>query len=130
VITATLDASALIAIERRKPRGVMLLRAASEYRVRLFVATPTITEWWRGRTDVRDRIIEAVVVVPFPAVAAKAAGDALGHVQGENARAQLAIDAMVMAFAATVGGGLVYTSDVDDLSRLTRHFPDVRVLGV
>ena len=35
-----------------------------------------------------------------------------------------------MASAALRGGGIVYTSDVDDLLRLQQHFPSVRVLGV
>jgi hypothetical protein len=37
---------------------------------------------------------------------------------------------MVMAFAATYGGALVYTSDIDDLQKITKYFPEVRVLGV
>jgi hypothetical protein len=37
---------------------------------------------------------------------------------------------MVMAYAATFGGSLVYTSDVDDLQTISRHFPEVRILGV
>jgi hypothetical protein len=37
---------------------------------------------------------------------------------------------MVMAFAATFGGALVYTSDLDDLQRLSRYFPEVRLLAV
>jgi hypothetical protein len=36
----------------------------------------------------------------------------------------------VMASAALRGGGVVYTSDLDDLTRLSRHFPTVRVLPV
>jgi hypothetical protein len=55
---------------------------------------------------------------------------ALAKIRREDTRARIAIDAMVMAFAATVGGGVVYTSDVDDLTRLARHFPSVRVLGM
>jgi hypothetical protein len=39
-------------------------------------------------------------------------------------------DAVVMASAALRGGGVVYTGDVDDLTRLTRHFPTARVLAV
>ena len=48
----------------------------------------------------------------------------------QRARAALAIDTMVMAFAATHGGALVYTSDVADLERVGQHFPAVRVLAV
>jgi hypothetical protein len=38
-------------------------------------------------------------------------------------------DAVVMASAAR-RGGVVYTSDVDDLERLRSFFPEIRVLGV
>jgi hypothetical protein len=40
------------------------------------------------------------------------------------------VDAVVMASASLRGGGVVYTSDVDDLTRLQRHFPTVRILHV
>jgi hypothetical protein len=56
VIVATLDTGALIAIERGKARGVMLLRAVRENRAQLFAITPVVAEWWRGRSDIRDRI--------------------------------------------------------------------------
>lgn len=131
MIVVTLDTGALIAMERRKPRGTMLLRAAREHRARLLSITPVLAEWWRGRTEVRDRIKIAVTFVPFSAPAAEAAGLALGAVRGERDRERLAVDAMVMAFAALGGGALVYTSDVTDLQRLgARLFPGVRVLGV
>jgi predicted nucleic acid-binding protein len=129
VILATLDTGALIAMERQKSRGLMLLRAAREYRVRLLVITPVVAEWWRGRSDVRERIVAAVTIVPLPLRPAQVAGVALGQLRGRSDR-RLAVDAMVMGFAATEGGALVYTSDVDDLQGLGAHFPAVRVLGV
>jgi predicted nucleic acid-binding protein len=130
VIAVTLDAGALIAMERRKPRGTMLLKAAKEQRAELFVTTPTVAEWWRSRSDRRDDIKRSVTVVPFPAVAAEAAGVVLGQIKDAHERARLAVDVMVMAFAAMFGGGLVYTSDSDDLDHLTQYFPSVRVLSV
>lgn len=72
----------------------------------------------------------AVTLVPFPIRAAEAAGVVLGQIRGEKERARLCVDVMVMGFAATYGGALVYTSDTGDLQRLTRYFPEVRVLGV
>jgi predicted nucleic acid-binding protein len=130
MIVATLDAGALVAMERQKARGTMLLRAAREHRAQLLAITPVLTEWWRGRSDVRDRIKAAVTVVPFPVPAAEAAGVVLGQLRGERVRAQMSIDVMVMAFAATYGGSLVYTSALGDLNRIASHFPGVRVLGV
>jgi|SRR5688572_16585399 predicted nucleic acid-binding protein len=130
MILVTLDTGALIAMERQKQRGMMLLRAAREYRAELLVITPVVTEWWRGRSEVRDRIRRSVTVVPFPALCAEAAGVVLGKTRGKRVDAKLSIDVMVMAFAAIHGGALVYTSDVGDLQRLGAHFPEVRVLGV
>jgi len=46
-------------------------------------------------------------------------------------RASLTVNVMLVAFAAMEGGQVVYTSDVDDLSRIaTSCFPSVRVLGI
>ena len=130
MIVVTLDTGALVAMERQKQRGVMLLRAAREHRAQLLAPTPVVAEWWRGRSDVRDRIRTSVTLVPFPVRAAEAAGVVLGKMRSDKLRANLSIDVMVMAFAATSGGALVYTSDVEDLQRIAPHFPGVRVLGV
>ena len=127
MIVVTLDTGALIAMERQKPRAMMLLRAAREYRARLCAITPVITEWWRGRTDAREKICAAIEVVPFPAIAARAAGGAVASMRHEGPSI---VDVMVMAYAATLGGGLVYTSDMPDLDLLRREFPSVRVLAV
>lgn len=129
MILVTLDTGALIAIERRKPRGTMLLKAAADRRIELLVPSVVHAEWWRGRSDVRDHIKASVNLVPFPVAAAEAAGVVLGRVAGSGRRAGLAVDVMVMAFAATIGGGLVYTSDMDDLQVIGAHFPSVRLLA-
>lgn len=131
MILVTLDSGALIAMERRKARGMMLLRAAREHRAELLAITPVVAEWWRGRSDSRDRIRMSVTLVPFPIRAAEAAGVALTQMLGRHGRSKMSIDVMVVAFAALYGGALVYTSDVGDLQAIAaRHFPDVRVLGV
>jgi predicted nucleic acid-binding protein len=129
VIVATLDTGALVAMERNRERGIMLLRAAKEQRAQLLTITPVVAEWWRGRSDVRDRIKAAVTMVPFPLSTAQTAGQALARLKGSE-RAAMTVDVMVMAFAATLGGALVYSSDVDDLQRLCALFPAVRVLRV
>jgi predicted nucleic acid-binding protein len=130
MIAVTLDTGALIAMERQKERGTMLLRAAREYRAQLLAITPVVAEWWRGRSDVRDRIKTVVTLVPFPVRAAEAAGVALGEMRSDKGRAKLAVDVMVVAFAAMYGGALVYTSDVADLQRIAAYFPEVRILSV
>jgi predicted nucleic acid-binding protein len=130
MIVATLDTGALIAMEKQKLRGMMLLRAAREHRAHLLAITPVVAEWWRGRSDVRDRIKMAVTLVPFPVPAAEAAGVVLGQMRGDHGRARMSVDVMVMAFAAMYGGALVYTSDVGDLLQIAKYFSAVRVLSV
>ena len=118
----TLDAGALIAIERRKQRGTQLLELAKQRLALLAVPVPVIAEWWRGRTDVREHILDAVNVEPLSLAVAKAAGEAQAKVRGASA-----VDAMVVAFAAS-RGDVVFTSDTKDLESLRAYFPTVRVL--
>ena len=90
----------------------------------LTVPADVVGEWWRGRTDVRDGILDSVDVEPLSVELAKRAGEALAAISGATL-----VDAIVMASAAA-RGDIVYSSDVGDLERLRRHFPNVRVLGV
>ena len=130
MMSVTLDTGALIAMEKGKPRATMLLLAAKEQRAELFVTTPVVAEWWRGRSDRREDIKRGVTIVPFPLLAAEAAGLVLGQIRSERERARLSIDVMVMAFAALFGGGVVYTGDMDAFGSLASYFPSVRVLSV
>jgi predicted nucleic acid-binding protein len=126
----TLDTGALIAIERRKRRGILLLDLAKHRLARLVVPVPVVVEWWRGRTDMRERILDAVSIEPLSLSVARAAGEALAKMKKRTAGSALAIDAIVVAFAAS-HGGIVYTGDVDDLEAIkAAHFPSVRILGV
>ena len=62
-----------------------------------------------------------------PLAVAKAAGEALAIV---DRRGPSVVDALVMAYSAQ-RGGIVYTSDVDDLGLLRDVcFPGVRVLEI
>lgn len=70
-------------------------------------------EWWRGSSNIREQILAAVVVEEMPPSLCRAAGEALGAVNGSTIA-----DAIVMASAALPGGG-VYTSDVDGLKQAT-----------
>ncbi|HEX6274124.1 MAG TPA: hypothetical protein VFZ53_13845 [Polyangiaceae bacterium] len=96
----------------------------------VFATTPVIAEWWRGRANRRDDIRRAVTVVDFPLAAAEAAGMVLGQIRDARERVKLAIDVMVMAFAALHGGALVYTTDAADLARIQPYFPAVRILSL
>jgi predicted nucleic acid-binding protein len=86
------------------------------------VPADVVAEWWRGRTDLRDSILESVDIEPLTEALAKRAGEALAAVRGATA-----VDAIVMASAAS-RGDIIYSSDVEDLERLRRHFRSVRVL--
>ena len=126
----TLDTGALVAIERRKQRGLLLLDLARHRLALLLVPVPVVVEWWRARTDVREHILDAVSVEPLSLADARAAGEALAKLRIKPGEKSLAIDAIVVAFAAT-HGGIVFTDDLEDLERIkTAHFPSVRILGV
>ena len=120
----TFDTGMLIALERRRRRAEEFLLRAREQRIVPVVPADVVLEWWRGRTDRREAILELVNVEPLTQSLARAAGEALAAVRGATP-----IDAVVMASAAS-RGDVVLTSDVHDLERLRGCFPGVRVLGV
>lgn len=120
----TFDTGALIALERRGQRMKDVTERALARDLRITVPADVVGEWWRGRTDVRDAILDAVDVEPLTEHLAKVAGEALARVKGATL-----VDAIVMASAAS-RGDVVYSTDVEDLEDLRAHFPGVRVLGV
>ena len=124
-VTFTFDTGMLIALERRKRRAAEAFRAIVRRGFLPIVPAVAYVEWWRGRTDIREEILAAVIVEDMPSALCRAAGEALASVKGASLP-----DAVVMASAALRGGGIVYTSDIDDLTRLQRHFPSVRLLAV
>jgi predicted nucleic acid-binding protein len=124
-VTFTFDTGMLIALERRKNRATEVFRNIVRRGFLPIVPAVVYVEWWRGRSDVREAIVAAVVIEEMPPTLCRAAGEALGSVKGSSLA-----DAVVMASAALRGGGVVYTGDVDDLSRFQRHFPSVRILPV
>ena len=124
-MTFTFDTGMLIALERRKRSAWEAFRAIVRRGLVPVVPAVVYVEWWRGRNDEREEILDAVLVEGMLPSLCRAAGEALGAVRD----ATLA-DAVVMASAALRGGGVVYTGDADDLARLQRRFPTVRVLRV
>ena len=123
-MTITFDTGALIALERRSRRMSAIVASARLRREQIVVPQVVLAEWWRGRSDWRERILAMLVVEPFTNECAKAAGEAIAEVEGATA-----IDAIVMASAAR-RGDVVFTSDAGDLERLRAFFPSVRVLSV
>lgn len=121
--TLTLDTGALVALERRRPRMWKVLDRARGLAIVPVVPADVIAEWWRGRSDIREDILESVVVEPLTARLAKLAGECLARVPGATT-----VDAIVMASAAQRGDA-VYTGDVTDLERLRAFFPGVRIFA-
>jgi predicted nucleic acid-binding protein len=122
--TITLDTGALIALERRSQRMTDIVATARAREDTIVVPQVVLAEWWRGRTDWREKILAMLLVEPLTDARAKLAGEAVARVRGATA-----IDAVVMASAASRGDA-VFTSDPDDLELLRAFFPNVRVLSV
>jgi len=126
----TFDTGALISVERRRDRARRVFERLREQDILITAPLPVIGEWWRGRTDWREKILASVRVEPLTLGMVKLAGEALATVSGMSVRRGPGIvDAIVMASAAS-RGDLVYTGDVDDLERLQSFFPEVRVLSM
>jgi hypothetical protein len=118
----TFDTGALIGLERRRQRIGQVYRTAVEDGLIVTVPSTVITEWWRGRSDARETILDGIRVEPLDEPLARLAGEALAAVEGATV-----VDAIVMASAAR-RGDVVYTSDFADLVRLQAFFRSVRVL--
>jgi predicted nucleic acid-binding protein len=124
-VTFTFDTGMLIALERRKRRAMQVFSHIVRRGFLPIVPAVVYVEWWRGKTDIREEILAAVIVEDMPVNLCRAAGEALGRVKGSTLT-----DAVVMASAALRGGGVVYTGDAGDLERFGRHFPTVVVVGI
>ena len=72
----------LVALERRKQRAMQAFRAITRLGIVPYVPAVVLVEWWRGRTDVRDEILDSVVVEDMAPLLCKAAGEALASVSG------------------------------------------------
>lgn len=126
----TFNTGALIAVERRRERARKVFERLREQDVLVTVPLPVIGEWWRGRTDWREKILASVLVESLTLEMVKLAGEALAGVPvPRGGDAPSLVDAIVMASAAS-RGDVVYTSDVDDLERLQSYFRGVRILTV
>lgn len=119
------DTGAFVALERRQRTALEVLRVAAEDGDQLIAPAPVVAEWWRAgrREKERARILRAFLFESPSLHVARLAGAAIGVV-----RAGLA-DALVMA-AASIQGDVVYTADMDDMTRLNEVFPSVVVLRI
>jgi predicted nucleic acid-binding protein len=116
MIRLTLDAGALIAIDRNDRSVVLLLRRATATGAAIAVPAGVVAQAWRdGARQARlARLLATreVTVVPLDDERARAAGQLCGV-----SRTADVVDASV-ALVARAHGGAVVTSDPDDLRRL------------
>jgi len=104
-------------------RSMDVLAAASSRQMPISVSVAVVAEWWRGSRR-QAQILKLVSTEAMTESIAKSAGEAIAAQPGATV-----VDVIVMASAAA-RGGVVYTSDFDDLVRLRGHFREVRVLSV
>lgn len=118
-----LDSGAVIALSRNDLRARATLAAAREAGVEVSIPSVVIAETVRGSAkDAKvNRVIKSVGEVT-------AADEDTGRVAGTllgAARSTSTIDALVVASAIEVGGGVVLTGDPDDLEPLADGHPEV-----
>jgi hypothetical protein len=122
----TLDAGALIAIDRLDRKMALLLSTARRRGLELAVPAGAVGQVWReGRTQARlARFLGSsdVAVVPLDDAAARAAGQLLGTTGGTDV-----IDASVVLCARMRRHDAVVTSDPRDISSLDPRLRTIRV---
>lgn len=122
----TLDAGALLAIERGDRRLSALLKITLAEDAPIYVPAGVVAQVWRGGSRqarlARLMADSAVTVVPLDEAAARAAGTLCAH-----ARTRDVVDASVVWCARTHGSTPIITSDPEDLTRLD---PRARVVPI
>jgi predicted nucleic acid-binding protein len=112
-----LDSGAVIALSRNDARARAELTAAWEADVQVSIPAPVVAETVRGSTKDApvNRIIKAVGAVNLVDEAtSRIAGGLLGV-----ARSGATVDALVVASALRLGGGVILTGDPADLRSLS-----------
>lgn len=118
-----LDSGAVIALSRNDLRARAALAAAREAGIDVSIPSVVIAETVRGSAnDAKvDRVIKSIGEVT---AADENAGRMAGALLGA-ARSTSTVDALVVASAIEVGGGVVLTGDPDDLEPLAAGHPEV-----
>jgi len=120
-----LDSGAVIALSRNDQRARAALAAAWEAGVEVSIPSLVVAETVRGSAKDApvNRVIKAVGEVrPADEGTGRVAGGLLGA-----ARSNSTVDAVVVASAIELGGGVVLTGDPDDLEALANGHPEVVV---
>jgi predicted nucleic acid-binding protein len=136
-VALILDTEALSVLARprsnpqRHQRVRAVLRSAQRRREPVRVPSATLVELYRGPGT--DEAIDLELSRGYAGVIttgtriARLAGHLLA---AADAGSEMAIDALVVATAIRLGGGLIVTHDPADLERLAADHPNVRVVSV
>jgi len=136
-VALILDSEALSALAhpRRAPVRHLhvraALRSAQQRNEPVRVPSASLVELYRGRGA--DEAIDLELsrgyarVITTGVRIARIAGHLLAAV---GAGSEMAVDALVVATAIRLGGGLILTHDPDDLDRLASDHPNVRVIPI
>ena len=120
-----LDSGAVIALSRNDQRARAALAAAWEAGVEVSIPSLVVAETVRGSAKDApvNRVIKAVGEVrPADEGTGRVAGGLLGA-----ARSNSTVDAVVVASAIELGGGVILTGDPDDLEAFANGHPEVVV---
>lgn len=116
-----LDTGALIGVERKNPEIVHALREARRKRYRILLPSVAYAEWIRGANQGLGKAVgEIAEHVGGEREVARLAGEAL---KALNLDGKLHLADAIVAAAARHYGGLLYTSDPDDMRRLLEVMP-------
>jgi predicted nucleic acid-binding protein len=126
--SVVLDSQGLWAVARNDSDDARaVLAASSEAGVPVLVPTAVLAETLLG--DERDarvnQVLKRLQVIPLSDSIARSA-TRLKRLAGMTGVAAT-IDAIVVATSAATGGGVILTSDPDDISVLASHVSDMRV---
>lgn len=132
-----LDSEALSALARpttdplRHQRVRAAMRSAHDRNFPVRVPSAVLVELYRGRgtDEMIDRVLERgfAQVVTTGARIARVAGHLLA---AADSGSEMAIDALVVATAIRLGGGIIVTHDPNDLTVLAAGHPNVAIAGI
>jgi predicted nucleic acid-binding protein len=120
-----LDSGAVIALSRNDQRARAALTAAWDAGVEVVIPSVVIAETVRG--SAKDALVNRVIKAVGEVIVA---GEETGRFAGallESARSSSTVDALVVASAIELGGGVVLTGDPDDLGALATGHASVLI---
>ena len=120
-----LDSGAVIALSRQDLRARAVLAAAWEAGAQVVIPSVVLAETLRGSP--RDAPVNQVITSVGEVAGADAAvGRLAGTLLGAT-RSGTTVDAIIVATAVAVGGGVLLTGDLEDLRPLADGHPEVVV---